>query len=78
MTSAGDTIEIEIEVGLHLGSALRPLLSMIIIGVITEDIEEGSPWAMLFADDLELCDPDRDLTRFNKIALQGTSQMAVD
>ena len=34
---------------------------MIIIDVITEEIEEGTPWAMLFADDLVLCDPDREM-----------------
>ena len=39
---------------------LSPLLFVIIIDVITEEIEEGTPWAMLFADDLVLCDPDRD------------------
>ena len=47
MTSAGKAKRIEIEVGLHQGSALSPLLF-----VITEEIEEGTPWAMLFADDL--------------------------
>ena len=25
-----------------------------------QDTSEGMPWAMLFADDLVLCDPDRD------------------
>ena len=34
---------------------------MIIIDVITEEIEEGTPWAMLFANDLVLCDPDREM-----------------
>ena len=34
---------------------------MIIINVITEEIGEGMPWAMLFADDLVLCDPDRQM-----------------
>ena len=34
---------------------------MIFIDVITEEIEEGTPWAMLFADDLVLCDPDREM-----------------
>ena len=58
MTSAGRTKEIEIEVGLHQGSALSPLLFVNIIDVITEEIDEGTPWAMLFADDLVLCDPD--------------------
>ena len=61
MTSAGRTKEIEIEVGLHQGSALTPLLFVIIIDVITEEIDEGTPWAMLFADDLVLCDPDRQM-----------------
>ena len=61
MTSAGRTKEIEIEVGLHQGSALSPLLFVIIIDVITEEIDEGTPWAKLFADDLVLCDPDRQM-----------------
>ena len=56
MTSAGKTKEIEIEVGLHQGSAISPLLFVIIIDVITEEIGEGTPWAMLFADDLVLCE----------------------
>ena len=34
---------------------------MIIIDVITEEIGEGTPRAMLFADDLVLCDPDREM-----------------
>ena len=47
--------------GRHQGSALSPLLLVIIIDVITEVIVEGTPWAMLFADDLVLCDPDREM-----------------
>ena len=50
----GETEEIEIKVGLYQGSALSPLLLFIIMGVITEDIEEETPWAMLFADDIAL------------------------
>ena len=61
MTSAGRTKEIEIEVGLHQGSALCPLLFVISIDVITEEIDDGTPWAMLFADDLVLCDPGREM-----------------
>ena len=60
MTSAGRTKKIDIEVGLHQRSALSPLLFVIIIDVITEEIDERTPWAMLFADDLVLCDPDRE------------------
>ena len=61
MTSAGRTKEIEIEAGLHQGSALSPLLFVIIIDFITEEIDEGTPWEMLFVDDLVLCDPDREM-----------------
>ena len=61
MTSAVKTKGIEIEVGVHQGSALSALLFVIIIDVIKEEIEEGTPWAMLFADDLVLCDPDREM-----------------
>ena len=59
MTSAGKTKGIEIEVGLHQGSAISPLLSVMITDVIAEAIDEGTPWAMQFADDLVLCAPDR-------------------
>ena len=60
MTSAGKTKEIEIEVGLQC-SALSPLLFVIILDVIAEEIEEGTPGSMLFADDLVLYDPDREI-----------------
>ena len=61
ITSAGKTKGIEIEEGLHQGSALSPLLFVIITDVIMEEIEEGTPWAMLFADDMVLCDADREM-----------------
>ena len=63
MTSAGKTKGMEIEVGLHQGSAISPLLFMIIIDVIKEENEKGTPWPMLFADDLVLCDPDREMMK---------------
>ena len=50
-TTVGETLEIEIKIGLHQGSALSLLL---IMDVITEDIEEEKPWAMLFSDDIAL------------------------
>ena len=34
---------------------------MIIIDVITEEIEEGTPWTTKFVDDLVLCNPDREM-----------------
>ena len=60
VTNVGETEEIRIEVGLHQGSALSPLLFIIIMDVISEDTGEESPWSMLFADDLVLCDENRE------------------
>lgn len=59
-TNAGETEEIKVEVGLHQGSALSPLLFIIIMDVISDDNGEDTPWSMLFADDLVLCDASRD------------------
>ena len=54
VTQKGETEYFAIEVGLHQGSALSPLLFIIIMDVLTENIENDPPWAM-FADDLVLC-----------------------
>ena len=53
-SAAGLTEEIEVGVGLHQGSALSPFLFAIIMEKLTEDISEGAPWKMLFADDIVL------------------------
>jgi len=42
-TNTESTEVIEIKVGLHQGSALSPLLFIIIVDVITESIEEDTP-----------------------------------
>ena len=55
VTQKGETEYFAIEVGLHQGSALSPLLFIIIMDVLTEHIEKDPPWAMMFADDLVLC-----------------------
>ena len=60
VTNVGETEEIDIEVGLHQGSALSPLLFIIIMDVITEGIGEETPWAMLFADDIVLSGENRE------------------
>ncbi|XP_047497766.1 uncharacterized protein LOC125044848 [Penaeus chinensis] len=40
------------EVGLHQGSSLSPLLSIIVIDVVSEECGEGLLWETLFVDDL--------------------------
>ena len=60
VTQKGETEYFPIEVGLHQGSALSPLLFIIIMDVLTENIEKDPPWAMMFADDLVLCVMTRD------------------
>jgi len=53
-TTAGETEEIGIHAGLHQGTALSPLLFIIIMDVIGEDLDKKAPWTMIFADDLSL------------------------
>ena len=43
-------------VELHQGSATSPLLFIIIMDVLASEIDTEPPWAMLFADDLVLCE----------------------
>ena len=61
--------------------------------MMTDEIREEAPWTMMFADGIVICSESkahvedkldiyfgkkRNLTRFNKIDIQGSSQMAVD
>ena len=43
-------------VGLHQGSALSTLLYITVMDVISKEVGRGPPHAMLFADDLVLCE----------------------
>ena len=51
-TRCGLTQYFNIEVGLHQGSTLSPLLFIIIMDVLASSIQRDPPWAILFADDL--------------------------
>ena len=59
-TREGNTEYFNLKVGLHQGSAISPLLFIIIImDVLASEIDKEPPWAMLFADDLVLCESSR-------------------
>ena len=55
-TRCGLTQYFNIEVGLHQGSSVGPLLFIIIMDVLASSIQRDPPLAMLFADDLVICE----------------------
>ena len=60
-TRCGLTQYFNIEVGLHQGSTLSPLLFIIIMDVLASSmsIQRDPPWAMRYADDLVICEESR-------------------
>ena len=44
------------KVGMHQGSAISPRLFIITMDVFASEIDTEPPWAMLFADNLVLCE----------------------
>ena len=56
LARVGNTEYFNVKVGLHQGSAISPLLFIIIMDVLSSEIDKEHPWAMLFADKLVLCE----------------------
>ena len=59
-TLIGSTESFEVKVGLRQGSALSPLLYITVMDVLSKEVGRGPPHAMLFADDLVLCENTRE------------------
>ena len=53
-TAVGKTDPFSVQVGLHQGSALSPLLFAIVMDALTDGIRRKAPYNMLYADDVVL------------------------
>jgi len=51
-TVRGNTSGFEVKVGMHQGSALSPLLFVIVMEAISRELRVALPWELLYADDL--------------------------
>ena len=51
----GLSCSFSVKVGIHEESALSPLLFIMVVDVLTEDVSNGSLMELLYADDLALC-----------------------
>ncbi|KAK3557295.1 hypothetical protein QTP70_026684, partial [Hemibagrus guttatus] len=63
--AVGQTEEFKVEVGLHQGSALSPILFAIVMDHLSEEVRQESPWTMMFADDIVICSESREQVEEN-------------
>ncbi|VFQ77401.1 unnamed protein product [Cuscuta campestris] len=59
-TSGGVSDSFSVGMRLHQGSALSPFLFALVMDVLTQGVQDGVPWCMLFADDIVLIDDTRE------------------
>ncbi|VFQ85258.1 unnamed protein product [Cuscuta campestris] len=59
-SSGGDSESFSVGMGLHQGFALSPFLFALVMDVLTQGVQEGVPWCMLFADDIVFIDDTRE------------------
>ncbi|KAK3573055.1 hypothetical protein QTP86_012304 [Hemibagrus guttatus] len=63
--AVGQTEKFNVEVGLHQGSALSPVLFAIVMDQLSEEVRQKSPWTMMFADDIVICSESREQVEEN-------------
>jgi len=51
-TVYGNSNSFEVKVGMHHGSALSPLLFVIVVEALSREFRVALPWELLYADDL--------------------------
>ena len=51
-TVYGDSNSFEVKIGMHQGSALSPLLFVIVMEALSREFRVALPWELLYADDL--------------------------
>ena len=52
--------EFKVEVGMHQGSALSPILFAMVMDRLTDEVRRESPWTMMFADGIVICSDSRE------------------
>ena len=54
-STCGDSETFQVRIGVHQGSALSPVLFLLVVDALTSGIQREAPFSMLFADDVDLC-----------------------
>lgn len=63
--AGGVTDRFQVELGVHQESALSPLLFAMVMNRLTDEVRQGAPWTMMFADDIVICSESREQVEEN-------------
>ncbi|VDP45940.1 unnamed protein product [Heligmosomoides polygyrus] len=70
-------MEFPFSVGVHQGSALSPVLFVIVMDAITRDLQRTAPWTLLYADDVMLACEDKAELERQAQACRGVRSLSV-